>query len=288
MKKLVPIIIIFVLGIVGISFLVSFKRVEAGYVGIKVNLYGNETQAQDIKIVSGWVFYNPLSTKVYQFPTFIQHKVWTSDRGEDNDRNEEFTVITKDGLIAKFNVGLDYKVVREKVPEIFRTYRKTLDEITNQFIRTLVRNAYNSTASQFEAGEMVSKRASYEDQVRVKLLKDMEKAGFDVTQVAIVGKILLPETIEVAINAKIQAVQEAMRAENQKQKVVAEAAKLVEEAKGIAASMKIRAEAEAEANKIVSQSITALLVQKQMIEKWDGKLPVYGEVPKLFRNIDSK
>ena len=27
------------------------------------------------------------------------------------------------------------------------------------------------------------------------------------------------------------------------------------------------------------------LVQQQMIQKWDGKLPVYGTVPTLFRDI---
>lgn len=36
-----------------------------------------------------------------------------------------------------------------------------------------------------------------------------------------------------------------------------------------------KANAEAEANKIISESLTDRLIQQQMYEKWDGKLPTY-------------
>jgi hypothetical protein len=29
-----------------------------------------------------------------------------------------------------------------------------------------------------------------------------------------------------------------------------------------------------------------MLIQQQFIEKWDGKLPVYGQVPQLFKGIN--
>jgi hypothetical protein len=47
----------------------------------------------------------------------------------------------------------------------------------------------------------------------------------------------------------------------------------------------IQAKAEAEANRLRQQSLTELLVQQQFIEKWDGKLPVYGTAPALIKNI---
>ena len=285
MKKLIPLVVIGVFVFIVFMGLTSFTRIEAGYKGIKVDLYGND---QDIEVVQGWVFYNPLSSRVYRFPTFVQHKVWTSDLTEDSRRNEEFTVTTKDGLSAQFDIGLDYKVIPTKVMDIFRTYRKPLDEITNEFIRTTVRNAYNGTASNYAAEEMVSKRAKYEAEVKTKLIKDMEVQGFEVTQIAIVGKVRLPATIEAAINAKIQAVQEAMRAENEKQKVIADANKEIEKARGVAQAITIRAEAQSKANDILNKSLTPLLVQKIYIEKWDGKLPTYGQVPQLFNSITSK
>jgi regulator of protease activity HflC (stomatin/prohibitin superfamily) len=114
----------------------------------------------------------------------------------------------------------------------------------------------------------------------------MRKAGFEIVQVGIIGKIRMPPTLEEAVNAKIKAVQEAIRAENEKQRVIAEAQKNIEEAKGFAEATRIRAEAEANANKALTSTLTPLLIQKMYVEKWDGKLPVYGQLPQMFKNID--
>ena len=38
-------------------------------------------------------------------------------------------------------------------------------------------------------------------------------------------------------------------------------------------------------NKLKQQTITPLLIQLEYINKWDGKLPVYGQVPQMFKNI---
>ncbi len=285
MKKVViSVVVLALVAIVGFST-VSCTRIEAGHVGIKVNLFGSEKGAQDIVEVQGMVWYNPVTTRIYEFPTFVQHKVWTLDANEDSPQNEEFTVTTRDGLSLSFDVGLDYTVIPSKVPDIFRTYRKDLRQITSEFIRTLVRNAYNNTASKYTAEDMVSKRSEYETQVKEMLSKDMDKGGFIVTQVAILGKIRMPQTLEDAVNSKIKAVQDAIRAENEKQRTIAEAQKEIEQAKGKAEAMRINSEAEANANRALTSTMSPLLIQKMMIEKWDGKLPVYGEVPKLFRSI---
>jgi regulator of protease activity HflC (stomatin/prohibitin superfamily) len=286
MRKIIIGIVVFAFVVIILSFTtVSCTRIEAGHVGVKVDLYASEKSDSDVETVYGMVWYSPITTHVYEFPTFVQHKVWTFDANEDSPTNEEFTVTTKDGLSLSFDVGLDYTVVESKVREIFRAYRKELPQITAEFIRTLVRNAYNNTASLYTAEEMVSKRGEYEKQVKLMLSKDMEKAGFLVSQVAILGKIRMPPTLEEAVNAKIKAVQDAIRAENEKQRIIAEAQKTIEEAKGRAEALRINSEAEANANKAVTSTISPLLIQKLMIEKWDGKLPTYGEVPRLFRNI---
>lgn len=270
--------------VAAIAFLSSScTRIDAGHVGIKVNLYGDDKGVQDVTEVTGMVWYNPITTKIYEFPTFIQHKVWTLDSQEDSPNNEEFTVTTKDGLSLSFDVGLDYMVKPDKVTEIFKKYRKELKKISNEFIRTLIRNGYNNTASTFTAEDIVSRRADYENLVRNEIMTHMDSAGFIVSQMSIIGKIRLPETLEEAINSKIRAVQEAIKAENEKQRVIAEAQKAIEEAKGYAQAKKIKADADAYEYNVKKQALTPLIIQQQFIEKWDGKLPVYGEVPKLMK-----
>jgi hypothetical protein len=46
------------------------------------------------------------------------------------------------------------------------------------------------------------------------------------------------------------------------------------------------AKAEAESNRLKQATLTPLLLQLEYINKWDGKLPVYGEVPKLFKGVN--
>lgn len=64
----------------------------------------------------------------------------------------------------------------------------------------------------------------------------------------------------------------------------AEAAKKVASAKGEAESILMVAKAQADANKLLSESITTTLVNYKSLEKWDGKLPYMtggGAIPMI-------
>lgn len=56
-------------------------------------------------------------------------------------------------------------------------------------------------------------------------------------------------------------------------------------AKAEAEKLLVAARAEAEANKLREQALTPAILEKMWIEKWDGKLPVYGQVPTIFKDI---
>lgn len=47
----------------------------------------------------------------------------------------------------------------------------------------------------------------------------------------------------------------------------------------------VAAKAEKEANQLREQALTPAILEKMWIEKWDGKLPVYGQVPTIFKDI---
>lgn len=50
----------------------GYERIDAGYEGIKVNLYGDGKGVDDVSLVTGAVWYNPVTTAVYEYPTFVQ------------------------------------------------------------------------------------------------------------------------------------------------------------------------------------------------------------------------
>lgn len=83
-------------------------------------------------------------------------------------------------------------------------------------------------------------------------------------------------------------VQEAQKSQNEVLKIRAEAEKKIAAADGEAQALKIKGDAEAEYNRKIAASLSPLIVQQMMLEKWDGKLPIYGTVPTLFRNVAEK
>lgn len=80
-------------------------------------------------------------------------------------------------------------------------------------------------------------------------------------------------------------IQNAQRALNEVKSIEAEAQKKVAAAQGEAEALKVKGDAEAEYNRKIAASLSALIIQQNMIDKWDGKLPVYGQVPTLFKDV---
>jgi len=276
LKKLMKTI---VSGVVGFFILVtlffSCERIDAGHVGVKVNQYGDNKGVSDVVEVTGMVFFNPITHSIYEFPTFIQHKEYT---GENS-----FVVNSKDG--SEFHVSpiINYSVQREKVPQIFAKYRRSLDQIEEGFLKTAVFDAFRLATNVYTADELISNRQKFEIEVRRILDGELGKEGFIITQFT--SNLLYPETFKKAIEAKNNAVQGALMAENKVKQAEAEAKIKVATAQGNAQAMLTSAKAEAEANSLKQKTITPMLLQLEWINKWDGKLPVYGTVPQMFKNI---
>lgn len=241
----------------------SCERIDAGHVGVKVNLYGNGKGVDDVTECTGLVFYNPLSTKIYEFPTYIQHKEYTED--------QSFVINSKDG--SEFHVSpiVNYSVQRDKVPAIFAKYRRSLESIEEGFLKTTIYDAFRMTANAYTAEELISNRQTFETKVRAKLDSDLLREGFLISQLT--SNLGYPETFKKAIEAKNNAVQTALTAENQVKTAEAQAKIKVATAEGNAQAMLTQAKAEAEANRVKQSTLTPMLLQQMWIEKWNGALP---------------
>jgi regulator of protease activity HflC (stomatin/prohibitin superfamily) len=261
--------------IASLILFMSCERIDAGHVGVKVNLYGSQKGVDGITEVTGMVFYNPLTSKIYEFPTFVQHKEYTQE--------ESFTINSKDGSEFQVSPIVNYQVISDKVPFIFAKYRRNLGQIENGFLKTAVYDAFRIATNGYTADSLISNREGFELKVRSILEKQLNEEGFMIQQFT--SNLEYPKTFVDAINAKNNAVQQALKAENDVKTAEANAKIKVANAEGNAKAMLTRAKAEAEAYRLKQQTLTTLLIQQQFIEKWDGKLPVYGEVPQLFKGI---
>lgn len=274
MKKTIKKISVALLGLVAMFSMASCERIDAGHEGIKVNLYGDDKGVGDVALVTGRVFYNPFTTEIHEYPTYVQ----TVDY-------EPFEINAKDG--SKFTVDptININPIGGKSPEIFKKYRKPLKEVITHVLKTHIANAYRIKLNAYTTDELVSKREEFEKATEDYLREILMKENFELGEMT--SGLKYPDALVRSIDAKNQAVQEALRIENEVAAIEAEAKKKVAAAEGEAQALKIKGDAEAEYNRKISASLSGLIVQQEMIKKWDGKLPVYGEVPTLFKSVSN-
>lgn len=255
--------------------LTACSDVPSGYVGVKVNMLGSDKGVDVTELGTGryWIGWNE---KLYTFPTFSQKQVWTKDSTEGSPNDDSMSFQTVEGLSVNTDLGITYAIDPKKVSIIFQKYRKGIDEITSVYMRSMVRDALVTEASTRPIESVYGKgKAELIEAVQVRVKQQTESIGIMVEKIYLVGDLRLPESITKSINAKIEATQKTQQRENEIQQSKAEADKLVEEARGDAASTLLRANAEAQAIAVKGKAISdnPLVIQLNSIEKWNGQLP---------------
>lgn len=163
-------------------------------------------------------------------------------------------------------------LISGKAPEVFVKYRRPMDEVTEEVLYTHVKNAYRIKLSNYTTDEIVSKREEFERVTEDYLREVLFVENFELGEMT--SGLKYPETLERAIIAKTEATQQAERARNELELAKANAEKLL-----------VAARAEKEANELKTKGLTPQVLEQMWIEKWNGVLPVYGEVPTLFKDI---
>lgn len=244
----------------------SCERIDAGHEGILVNLYGDDKGIGDVSMCTGYVWFNPFTQQVFEYPTFVQ----TIDYNQ-------FTINAKDGSEFTIDPNINIKIIDGKSPIVFKKYRKTLDEVINGPILKHVKDACRIEINRFTTDQIVSNREAVEKAIEKRLTASLNAEGFYLDQFT--SGLKYPATIVAAVDAKNKAVQDAQRAENELAIATAEAKKKV-----------VKAEADAEAYRLQLQALDDRILTKMWIEKWDGHLPgtLAGGNSNMLLNIPNK
>lgn len=238
------------------------ERIDAGHEGLLVKMYGSDKGVQDVALVTGRVWYNPLTEQVFEIPTYVQTVNY-----------EPFTVNAKDGSVFTVDPTISLKVIDGESPKIFKKYRRAVHEVLQNTLVNHIKDVYRIEFNKYTTDSIISRREAFENGVQNKMNEFLKKEGFVLEQLT--SGIQYPEAITKAINAKNAAIQEAQRVENELKVAEANARKLI-----------VQAEAEARANELRKASLNQLLIQQQFIEKWDGKTPIYGNAPAFFKSVN--
>lgn len=239
-----------------ITFIGSLHTVDTGKVGV-VTQYGDVT-GRELEEGLSWVApWGVNSVTEYDVKTQKVEKPTPAS--------------TKDLQDVNATIVLTYNINRGKVSEVHKEVGKNFQAIE---IDPQVEEAFKAVSAKYTASELITNRAQVKSEVVENLKERVEKNGrYNIQDVAITNF-----SFSVAFNQAIEAVQIA----NQK---IAQARQELETTKVEAEKTVAAANAAAEAQRIQRESLTQELLQKQAIEKWDGKLPVYSTNGSTFFNI---
>lgn len=278
--------IILCVALAAMAALSGCTKVPAGHVGVKVYLLGGDkgVNSEEVGVGRYWLGVNE---ELYLFPTFSQNYVWTEGNDPESPGDESISFQTIEGMSVSADIGITYSIRPDKVTEIFEKYRKGVGEITDVYLRNMVRDALVTVASTRKVDNVYGAgKAEMMAEVERLVRAQVGPIGIDVERIYWVGNLRLPPQVTQALNAKIQATQMAEQRHNEIQQAKAEAQKARETAQGEADAKLIVARAEADAIRLKADAlrdnpnVTAL----NAIDKWNGALPTYmgdGPIPFL-------
>lgn len=293
-KDVLGLISLILLLIVCVFAIHSCAKVEAGYVGVRVNLLGGNkgVDSEVLGVGRYWIGWNQ---ELYLFPTFQQTAAWQGQR-----EHGAFQFQSREGLSLSADVSLSFTVNPNMVSVLFQKYRKGIEEITNVYLYNMIRDVMVQAASSRTAESMYGDgKSDFLAEINQLVREKMQPIGINIDYIAIVGNVWLPRNVKAAIDEKVKAGQLAAQRETEVATAKAEADKTVATAEGEARSKKeianatayailTEAKAQEEANRILAKSLTPELIQYNMATKWNGVLPsvTSGAVP--FLNLGMK
>lgn len=252
-------------GIALIGIIASFvqpftaERVDAGHVGIQVNLTGDNRGVSKFEYKTGWVIYNTWVNRLYEFPTFQQHIDYPEQQ-----------VITKGGFSATIKPSFNYSLKAGNVGDMFQNLRLGIKEIEQQWLATAIVGTVNDVANKWAVDDIFNQREKFEAAIVDEANKRVSK-WFSISQLR--TNIAPPAALQQAIEAKTKAIQEVQVAENQRLVAIAEGDRKIAQARADSAAQVIAAAGEAEAIRRKQVSLNGTYIDYLKTQKWDGKLP---------------
>jgi regulator of protease activity HflC (stomatin/prohibitin superfamily) len=159
------------------------------------------------------------------------------------------------------DVALNWHIIPEKSPALFQQIGVEKD-VVELIINPAVEEVLKAVIAKYTAEEVITKRAEVKNGVDEALTTRLSNYHIAVDDISLVN-VYFSARFGEAVEAKQIAEQEAKRAEYIALKASKEAEAKVNLAKG-----------EAEAQRLLRDSLTTEILQRQAIEKWNGKLPL--------------
>ena len=171
-------------------------------------------------------------------------------------------VYTKDIQQAKISYVVNYNLVADSA---YRMYQEVGMDYVSKVINPVLEGTIKDVIGKWNAQDLVANREEATNDILAKLKDQLTERYVNVTDFQIID-IGYSEVFERAIESKVTAEQDALKAKNKTVQIQEEAKQKVISAEAEAKSMSIRANA-------LTQN--KALVEYEAVQKWNGILPQY-------------
>ena len=171
-------------------------------------------------------------------------------------------VYTKDIQQAKISYVVNYNLVADSA---YRMYQEVGMDYVSKVINPVLEGTIKDVIGKWNAQDLVANREEATNDILAKLKEQLTERYVNVTDFQIID-IGYSEVFERAIESKVTAEQDALKAKNKTVQIQEEAKQKVISAEAEAKSMSIRANA-------LTQN--KALVEYEAVQKWNGILPQY-------------
>ncbi|HEX9939481.1 MAG TPA: prohibitin family protein [Longimicrobium sp.] len=248
-----------------------FVYINPGNVGIVIHKLGGGVDRTPLS--QGLHFRNPLTTGIEEYPVYMQTLVLTRGTAEGAAGNDEINVNSVEGQPLSLDVSLSFELDPSKTPALYTTFRTHIEQIQHGYVKQSIRQALQEVVGSEPIADVLGpKKAEVVGRTQQLIATRLAPYGFIVKQFTI-NEVRAPAEVMSAINTKNVMQQQALTAQNELQKNTFNAQGDSIRASGRAKAILAEAQAQAQANQLLSQSITPTLVQYEMAKKWNGQMP---------------
>ena len=242
-----------------VSLVICTERIPVGYVGVVYSMSGG---VKDETLSQGWHIISP-TKKVKLFTISNEQLLLTKDKREGSDSDESFRVSTSDDASLAISFQMSYRFNPTKVVNTYKRF-KGMDgeDIVNQRVRTVLKSKISEITTNYSLMDIYSgNRAEINDKITEYLDKEFdEEYGIEVIDASIIDAHP-DKQLKKAINNRIEALQKKQQAQAEQETAKVEAGTKLIQAQNEADIKITKAKAEAEANTIISASITNELIK---------------------------
>lgn len=257
--------------LLAVILVASCDRVAPNYYGVIMENYGKNGKS-DYSKQQGRVNTMSPGTELFQVPAFEQRAEFTDEGGAKR------TLQLKASDNTQFSASplYSYKAMPDKVVDlVFQNSRlgsgeDFMDALENNVLEPHIYDLIKEESRRYATDTLMASGGSlmFENRVQALVKKSFEEKGLE----------LITFSANLDFSDKVKAKIDSRNEVNTNVSVLDQ--QIIEQKK------KNELEAlQAEQNRIRSSGITPQLLQQQFIERWDGKTPIYGNMPvTLFKN----